>query len=195
MEENMDIVNQTSSSKSNFVLVSLIIVFFSLLLVAIYLYFQIKAFETKPINSQNNNTSTSSTDLIISPTSIPPTIINEKFVDPNFRTEYIPSMKLIKSPFKQGQKHEFSNDEITYDIYIGTDWAIDNPLRNFDDKKVTINFLPAYNFSDDLSYIGFDFIGNKNKKYVTIKCSYDSKQPLLIDKCRNLINSFYLIDE
>lgn len=195
MKENMDIINQNSTNKKSlFIYIVLGIVFLSLSAVAIFLSFQIKTIEKKSTTPQKSST-TASPSAIVAPTSTLPKITYDKFVDSEFLAQYVPGMKLVKSTFEKGKKYSFSDDQITYDIYIGTGWVKDDPSRNFNNKDVTINFSPAYNFTDNFSYIGFDFIGQKTKKYVTAKCTYGSATPILLSKCQDLLGSFYLIGE
>ena len=203
MNQNMDIINQNSTIRNKFAYIGLVVTFLILSFIALFFYFKIKSVEKKPIVSKDLSSKTHTPVLIptltpaltpitpITPTSIPE-IITEKFIDPDFTTEFVKGMKMTKTPFEKGQKYEFINDQITYDIYIGTGWFKEDPARNFNNLRTTINFLPAYYFTDSLSYIGFDFIGAKSKKYVTIKCTYksDSSNP---SSCWKLIENFYLI--
>lgn len=193
MKVNMDIINQSPAAK-NIIYVILTAAFLFLSVIAIFLSFQIKSLEKKPVSPLVSNQAP--TSAIPTPASASAAkLVNGKYIDPEFVAQNVADMKLVKTTFEKGNKFTFSNKDVTFEIYIGTGWMRDDPSRNFNNKDTTINFLPAYNFTDNFSYLGFDFIGKKTQKYVTIKCTYDSNSPLLLSRCQDLLGSFYLIGE
>lgn len=188
MESNT-INTPTISNKDNTIYAILSVVFILLVITAVYLFVKIKSPNK---NTVTNQTKTEVTTVISpSPVASESVQVLEKFDNSDFKTEYYSDMELVDSALENGKKYSFVNNEITYQIFVGTDWMEKNPLRNFDNKETSINNIPSYNYTDAKSYLGFDFV-SPSKKYVTIKCIYDVNNPNLINNCSDLVNSFYL---
>lgn len=190
------IVKPGLTGKNNTLYIVLFVIFITLLLVAVFLFIQIQSSsKPKEITFTPGATPTVVKKDTVSPVPTLPVNDNQVLDTPEFRTEYLPDMKMTQSTFDKGKKYSFANKNIIYEVSIGTDWSRIDPARNFDNPKTTINAFPAYFFSDNKTYLGFDFVGKKSKKYVTLKCTYDPDVPGLGDKCVKLTGAFYLLGE
>lgn len=191
MKNTVNNTHKVTILRDNLVYIILTTIFVILAGIAVFLFFQIIG--TESVSSPNIKSTATISPVSILPTAVPQP--NKTLRNDDFFTEYASDMKLTETPMAKGKKYSFANKEINYEIYIGTDWMKADIARNFNNKKNTINNIPSYNFSDYLTFISFDLIGPNTKKHVSIKCTYDSEDQSLLERCYKLVDSFNLTDK